>query len=105
MLFNTSGIDIGPELSKLKEFTAQFPPDMRGLAISNCDAIREAHNSFHRPEPFMPDEDKEDKSGEAFHFIRWEPDAGRPTLTRTQRRLFRTFQRSETEKALAARSI
>jgi ubiquitin carboxyl-terminal hydrolase L5 len=63
------GFQLGSELTTLREFTADFPPDVRGLAIGNSEAIRSVHNSFHPPQPLVPEEKEDDKDGDAFHFI------------------------------------
>ena len=44
---------------------------MKGEAISNSDMIKDAHNSFVRPEPFGIDDAKKSSSGkgDAYHFI------------------------------------
>jgi len=78
ILMNAEGINLGPHLSKLKEFTKNLDPEMRGLSISNSKEIKEAHNSFKRPDTFeMPDDISNDEEGDAYHFVSYIPYKGK----------------------------
>ncbi|KAK2078030.1 hypothetical protein QBZ16_003898 [Prototheca wickerhamii] len=70
VLLNHPELEIGAELSQFREFTQGFSSELKGLAISNSDAIREVHNSFTPPHALLPEiPDEDDEKGEAFHFV------------------------------------
>lgn len=64
-----SQADIGPHLTAFKEFTSGMDPQMRGLCLSNSEAIRSAHNSFRvHVDNYQNDKDDKDKE-DPFHFV------------------------------------
>ena len=79
ILLNSSDIEKGEMLDSLKEFTMAFDPEMRGESIGNSDQIKSAHNSFGRQDadPFIREHLKDDKDGEAFHFVAFIPFEGK----------------------------
>ncbi|KAJ8614237.1 hypothetical protein CTAYLR_001167 [Chrysophaeum taylorii] len=76
VLLNTD-LALGETLEELRSFSAELPPDMRGLAIENSEAIRTAHNSFSRPEAFVSAEGPATKDDDVFHFVAFVPRNGR----------------------------
>ena len=55
---NSEGISLGKELQNFKDFVSDFPPELKGAALAESESIRNAHNAFARPEPFVPDEQR-----------------------------------------------
>lgn len=74
---DTNGIELGLDLAQFKEFTKDFDSQMKGLALSNSDNIREVHNSFARQQMFEFDGKQADKDDDVFHFISYVPFEGR----------------------------
>ncbi|KAJ2781049.1 hypothetical protein H4R18_003096 [Coemansia javaensis] len=79
VLLNQAGsIELGETLGGFREFSMDLPPDMRGLAMTNSDRIRDVHNSFVRPESFISEERRAaTKDDDVFHFVSYVPVAGR----------------------------
>jgi len=78
VLLNIKDVEIGPELNNLKSFTLGMDPQMKGLAIGESEVIKQVHNSFSRPEPFViSNEKKPKKEGDAYHFISYIPFKGK----------------------------
>ena len=70
---------LGSTLSEFRSFTSSFPPQLKGMAISSSEDIKNAHNSFSRQDAFMHEgayHRPNDKEDEAFHFIAYVPANG-----------------------------
>jgi ubiquitin carboxyl-terminal hydrolase L5 len=69
--------DMGSTLAEFKSFTAEFPPNLKGVAISSSEEIRNAHNAFSRQDAFLQEGSKyhipTEEKDEAFHFVAYVP--------------------------------
>lgn len=75
VLLNAPDVELGDELTEFKGFVSMLDPETRGMAIENADHIREVHNSFARPEPFLNEEVKNENAEkeDAHHFVAFVP--------------------------------
>ncbi|XP_048587400.1 ubiquitin carboxyl-terminal hydrolase isozyme L5 [Nematostella vectensis] len=79
VLLNTAhpDIDLGPNLSSFKDFSATFDGALKGLSLSNSDVIRAVHNSFSRQQMFEFDAKMPQKDDDVYHFVAYAPINGR----------------------------
>jgi len=69
-------VQLGEELGQFREFTAEFDAETKGLAISNSEVIRAAHNAFARPEPILIQSRAAREDDDVFHFVAYVPKGG-----------------------------
>lgn len=70
-------LELGETLTSFKEFSQGFDPMLRGQCLSNCEVIRNVHNSFARNELFETFGRKAEKEEDVFHFVGYLPINGR----------------------------
>lgn len=69
LAFNVPGIEMNDELIGFRDFVKELPADMRGMALTNSESIRTAHNSFISFGSINADQSEKDEDGDAFHFV------------------------------------
>jgi len=77
MNINSSEVVLGSTLQEFKDFCGSFDSVMKGLTLSNSEAIRTVHNSFSRQSLFEFDSKKPEKDDDIFHFVSYVPIDGR----------------------------
>lgn len=85
VLLNLTDVELGPALTKLKNFTAGHDPESKGLAIGNMLELARAHNRHAKPEYAAPQVPSGGKRGsavvssahtlvpETYHFVSYVP--------------------------------
>jgi len=76
VVLNTTGVELGSTLSEFRDFTASFPPSLKGVAISSSEPIKNAHNAFGRTDAFLNDGKYVShlrQSDDVFHFVAYIP--------------------------------
>ena len=69
-------IELGSTLTEFKDFTASFPPSLKGVAISSSEQIKKSHNAFGRTDAFLNDGKfiaRNGPSEDVFHFVAYIP--------------------------------
>jgi ubiquitin carboxyl-terminal hydrolase L5 len=76
VVLNHPDIASGSTLSEFRDFTASFPPSLKGVAISSSEPIKKVHNAFGRTDAFLNDGKYVSHSRESedvFHFVAYIP--------------------------------
>ena len=78
VLFNAADLTAeqkGSTLAEFQSFTKEFPPNLKGVAISSSEEIKKIHNSFSRQDSFLQEGKTIVPTGneEAFHFVAYVP--------------------------------
>jgi ubiquitin carboxyl-terminal hydrolase L5 len=73
---------LGTTLTDFHSFTEQFPPMLKGEAISSSQEIKTAHNAFGRQDAFLQEGKVHapSESDEAFHFVAYVPQNNNTTV-------------------------
>lgn len=69
-------VELGSVLTEFKEFSASFPPSLKGVAISSSESIKTAHNAFGRTDAFLNDGKfvaRNASSEDVYHFVAYVP--------------------------------
>uniref|UniRef100_A0A7S3I8U5 Ubiquitin carboxyl-terminal hydrolase n=1 Tax=Fabrea salina TaxID=342563 RepID=A0A7S3I8U5_9CILI len=77
ILLNCPQLEIGQELTNLREFAMPLDAQTRGLTISNSELIKNTHNSFSRQEAFDFGKAKATEKEDVYHFVSYVPFKGK----------------------------